>query len=346
MARATDHELVSKISVSTPPRFMLSVCREPSKTAGLCSRTCMKLPNRIAKMTESAPIATQTPSTPGRRLGVTPWSVLTTSTLLIVDKPRGLVFGLDPIDSLDDVVRQRRDPDEPGEERDPEADHTGEAQRASRHERDCTDREERRKGDPTPPDDELPHQLLLALVAHEHDADRGDLQRGDKVRQVEKEPAHPIEHVHDAGSEVVDLVCGGQPNRQSHHDGCTGDRPTHHLELGQQAARTLDTFHHASDRHTERHVESGHRDADAQRNQQRKPEIVEMRLDLFRRRAGREWWHVVSNEPPEYEDREEKDRTRPRQNLPGRVVGAVRRQVARGGGSGFGVYCHRALLLI
>ena len=69
MARATDQELVSKISVSMPPRFMLSVCREASKTAGLCSRACMKLPNRIAKMTESAPIATQTPSTPGRRLG-------------------------------------------------------------------------------------------------------------------------------------------------------------------------------------------------------------------------------------------------------------------------------------
>src|SRR3984885_7240572 len=209
MARATDHELVSKISVSTPPKFMLSVCREASKTAGLCSRACMKLPNRIAKMTESAPIATQTPSTPGRRLGVTPWSVLTTSTLLIVDKPHGLVFGLDAVDSSNDVVRQRRDPDEPGEERDPEADHAVEGQRAGRHERDRTDCEERCKGDPTPPDDELPDQLLLAPVPHEHDADCGDLQRGDKVGQVEKQPAHPIEHVHDAGSEVVDLVrCG------------------------------------------------------------------------------------------------------------------------------------------
>src|ERR1700751_2786901 len=148
MARATDHELVSKISVSAPPRFIWSVCREASKTAGLCSRGCMKLPNRIAKMTESAPIATQTPSTPGRRLRVTPWSVLTTSTLLIVDKPRGLVFGLDPINSLDDVVRQRRDPDEPGEERDPEADHAVEGQWAGRHKRDRADREERREGDP------------------------------------------------------------------------------------------------------------------------------------------------------------------------------------------------------
>src|ERR1700758_538465 len=153
MARATDHELVSKISVSMPPRFMLSVCREASNTAGLCSRACMKLANRIAKITESAPIATQTPSTPGRRLGVTR-SVVMTSVRLSVDTPSGLVLGLDPVDSLDDVVRQRRDPDEPGEERDPEADHAVEAQRASRHKRDCTDREERRKGDPTPPDDE------------------------------------------------------------------------------------------------------------------------------------------------------------------------------------------------
>src|SRR5271165_301357 len=251
MARATDHELVSKISVSTPPRFMLSVCREASKTAGLCSRACMKLPNRIAKMTESAPIATQTPSTPGRRLGVTRSSAVMTSASLIVGTPRGLVFGLDPINSLDDVVRQRRDPDEPGEERDPEADHAVEGQRSGRYERDGTDREERCKRDPTPPDDKLPDQLLLALVPHEHDAYRRDLQRRDKVRQVEKQPAHPIEHVHDAWSEVVNLVCGGQPNRQSHHDRCAGDRAAHHLQLGQQAARTLDTFHHASDRHAE-----------------------------------------------------------------------------------------------
>jgi hypothetical protein len=31
----------------------------------------MKLKNRIAKMTESAPMKTQMPSTPGRRLGFT-----------------------------------------------------------------------------------------------------------------------------------------------------------------------------------------------------------------------------------------------------------------------------------
>src|ERR1700752_4868914 len=111
MARATDHELVSKISVSMPPRFMLSVCREASNTTGLCSRACMKLPNRIAKMTESAPIATQTPSTPGRRLGVTRL-VATAFVRLSVDTPSGLVLGLDPIDGLDDEVRKRRDPDE------------------------------------------------------------------------------------------------------------------------------------------------------------------------------------------------------------------------------------------
>ena len=87
MARATDQELVSRIRVSMPPRFRFSVCREASKTAGLCSRACMKLANRIAKMTESAPIATETPSTPGRRLGVTRWSVVTTSASLIVDTP-------------------------------------------------------------------------------------------------------------------------------------------------------------------------------------------------------------------------------------------------------------------
>src|SRR3984885_12985001 len=127
MARATDHELVSKISVSTPPRFMLSVCREASKTAGLCSLACMKLPNRTAKMTESAPIATQTPSTPGRRLGIAR-SVVTVPVRLSVDTPSGLVLGLDPIDSLDDEVKKRRDPDEPREEGDPEADHAVEGQ--------------------------------------------------------------------------------------------------------------------------------------------------------------------------------------------------------------------------
>src|ERR1700758_770542 len=152
MARATDHELVSKISVSTPPRFMLSVCREASNKAGLCNRACMKLANRIAKMTESAPIATQTPSTPGRRLGDTRLAV-PASVRLSVDTPSGLVLGLDPVDSLDDEIRQRRDPDEPGEERDPEADHAIKRQWAGRHERDCADREERREGHPAPPDD-------------------------------------------------------------------------------------------------------------------------------------------------------------------------------------------------
>src|SRR6202161_3800733 len=196
-----------------PPRFMLRVWREASKTAGLCSRACMKLANRIAKMTEPAPIATQKPSTPGRRLGVTRSSVVTTSVSLIVDTPRGLVFGLDAVDSSNDVVRQRRDPDEPGEERDPEADHAVEGQWAGRHKRDRADREERRESDPAPPDDGFGDQFLLAFVPHEHDAYRGDLERGDEVRQVEQQPAHPVEHVHDAGSEVVDLVCGGQPNR-------------------------------------------------------------------------------------------------------------------------------------
>src|SRR5580693_7499037 len=124
-----------------PPRFILSVCREASKTAGLCSRACMKVANRIAKMTESAPIATQTPSTPGRRLGVTR-SAVRTSVRLSVNTPSGLVLGLDPVDSLDDEVRQRRDPDEPGEERDPEADHAIKRQRAGRHERDSADRKE------------------------------------------------------------------------------------------------------------------------------------------------------------------------------------------------------------
>src|ERR1700739_3058742 len=116
-----------------PPRFMLSVCREASNRAGFLSRSCMKVRNRIAKMTESAPMKTQTPSTPGRRLGSTR-SVVTTLTRLSVDTPSGL--GLDPVDSLDDEVRQRRDPEEPGEERDPEADHAVEGQRAGRYERD------------------------------------------------------------------------------------------------------------------------------------------------------------------------------------------------------------------
>src|ERR1700684_4586777 len=102
-----------------PPRFMLSVCREASNTAGLCSRACMKLPNRIAKITESAPIATQTPSTPGRRLGFAR-SVLTVPVRLSVDTPRGLVLGLDPTDGLGNQVRQRTDQEEPGEESDPE----------------------------------------------------------------------------------------------------------------------------------------------------------------------------------------------------------------------------------
>src|SRR3984885_10108248 len=79
IARATDQELVSRISVSIPPRFMFSVCREASNRAGSLSRSCMNVRNRIAKMTESAPMKTQTPSTPGRRLGFTR-SVVTTTT--------------------------------------------------------------------------------------------------------------------------------------------------------------------------------------------------------------------------------------------------------------------------
>src|SRR5271167_5185226 len=124
-----------------PPRLMLSVCREASNTAGLCSRACMKLPNRIAKMTESAPIATQTPSTPGRRL-VFARSVVTVPVRLSVDTPSGLVLGLDPVDGLHDEVTQARDPEEPGEECDPEADHTVEGQWPGRDERDRTDHEE------------------------------------------------------------------------------------------------------------------------------------------------------------------------------------------------------------
>src|ERR1700753_3052750 len=119
MARATDQELVNKISVSMPPRFMLSVCREASKSAGFLSRSCMNVRNRIAKMTESAPMKTQTPSTPGRCLGFI-WSAVATPTRLSVDEPCGLIFGLDPIDGFDDEIGQRRDPEEPGEERGPE----------------------------------------------------------------------------------------------------------------------------------------------------------------------------------------------------------------------------------
>src|SRR5271170_5115491 len=185
IASATDQELVNRTSVSMPPRFMLRVWREASKTAGLCSRACMKLANRIAKMTESAPIATQTPSTPGRRLGVTR-PVVTASVRLSVDTPSGLVLGLDPVDGLDDEVGQRRDPEEPGEERHPEADHAVEGQRPCRDERDRTDHEERREGDPAPPADGVRNQLLFPLVPHEHDAAGGDLERGDEVRQVEQ----------------------------------------------------------------------------------------------------------------------------------------------------------------
>src|SRR5262245_38243571 len=157
-----------------PPRFMLSVCRDASNTAGSCIRACMKLPNRIAKMTESAPIATQTPSTPGRRLGFAR-SAVTTRTRLSVDTPRDFVLGLDTVDGLDDEVGQARDPDEPGEERDPEADHAVEGQRSRGDERDGTDHEERRECDPAPPADGVRDQLLLPLVPHEDDADSGDL---------------------------------------------------------------------------------------------------------------------------------------------------------------------------
>src|ERR1700724_1978425 len=121
---------------------MLSVCREASNRAGFLSRSCMKLRNRIAKMTESAPMKTQMPSTPGRRLGFTR-SAVTNSTRLSVGKPGGLILSLEPGDGLDDVVGQRGDPDEPGEEGDPEADHSVECQRSGRDERDGADHEER-----------------------------------------------------------------------------------------------------------------------------------------------------------------------------------------------------------
>src|SRR6516225_27206 len=163
------------MSVSMPPRCMLSVCRDASKTAGFLSRSCMKLRNRIAKMTESAPMKTQTPSTPGRRLGFTE-SVVTSPTRLSVQAPRRFVLGLQPGDGLDDVVGQRGDPEEPGEEGDPEADHAVEGQRPGRDERDGADHEERREGDPAPPADGVRDQLLLPLVPHEDDTDGGDLE--------------------------------------------------------------------------------------------------------------------------------------------------------------------------
>src|ERR1700730_1703990 len=175
-ARATDQELVSRITVSRPPRFMLSVCREASNSAGFLSRSCMKLRNRIAKMTESAPMKTQMPSTPGRRLGFTCSVVTTPTPRLIVQASRCRVLSLEPGDGLDDVVGQRGDPDEPGEEGDPEADHSVECQRSGRDERDGADHEERREGDPAPPADCVWDQLLLSLVSHEDDADGGDLE--------------------------------------------------------------------------------------------------------------------------------------------------------------------------
>src|SRR5882757_5651524 len=174
-ARATDQELVNRINVSMPPNCMLSVCREASKMAGFLSRSCMKLKNRIAKITESAPMNTQTPSTPGRRLGFTR-SAGAISTRLGVDTPCGLVLGLQPGDGLDDEVGHARDPEEPGEERDPEADHSVEGERPGRDERDRTHREERRERDPAPPADGVRDQLLLPIVKHEHNADGGDLE--------------------------------------------------------------------------------------------------------------------------------------------------------------------------
>src|ERR1700756_5085802 len=150
-ARATDQELVSRISVSRPPRCMLSVCREASNRAGFLSRSCMNVRNRIAKMTESAPMKTQMPSTPGRRLGFTRSVVTTPTPRLIVQASRCRVLGLEPGDGLDDVVGQPRDPEEPGEERDPEADHAIEGQRPGVNERDGTDHEERQNRDPAPP---------------------------------------------------------------------------------------------------------------------------------------------------------------------------------------------------
>src|SRR6516225_9402512 len=160
------------MSVSMPPRCMLSACRDASKTAGFLARSCMKLRNRIAKMTESAPMKTQTPSTPGRRLGSTRLAVTTTYADLGARKC--LVLSLQPGDGLDDVVGQRGDPEEPGEEGDPEADHSVEGQRTGRDERDGADHEERGEGDPAPPADCVRNQLLLSLVPHEHDADGGD----------------------------------------------------------------------------------------------------------------------------------------------------------------------------
>src|ERR1700739_2382193 len=139
-----------------PPRFMLSVCREASNRPGFLSRSCMKVRNRIAKMTEAAPMKTQMPSTPGRRLGFTR-SVVTTPTPrdLSVQATRCLVLCLQPGDGLDDVVGQPRDPEEPGEERDPEADHAVEGQRPGVDERNRADYEERQDGDPAPPADDV-----------------------------------------------------------------------------------------------------------------------------------------------------------------------------------------------
>src|SRR5882757_4015084 len=113
----------------------------------------MKDWKRTQKMTMSAPMKTQTPSTPGRRLDSTRLVATTLVAAFSVScdwLPEAAlgccVFGLEAVHRLDDVVRQRRAPDEPGEERDPEVEGAVEGERSGCDERDQADREERGKG--------------------------------------------------------------------------------------------------------------------------------------------------------------------------------------------------------
>src|SRR5271154_5150139 len=69
-ASAANHELVTRISVLTPPKIGFRACRDASKRAGVWCRLTMKDPNRTAKTVMSAITKPHTPSTPGsRRVG-------------------------------------------------------------------------------------------------------------------------------------------------------------------------------------------------------------------------------------------------------------------------------------
>ena len=120
-------------------------------------------------------------------------------------------------------------------------------------------------------------------------------------------------------------MSGGEPDRHGDRHGGAGDGSAEVFEFRQDAALALDSLHQAGHGDAPGHVERGHGENHAQRDQKWSTEFLEMRLDLCRCGAGGEGWHVFRHDAPEDEDSEQEDGPAPGQRLPDLVVGSERR---------------------